>query len=279
MKEHFRAQILLGVLALLALLISFSAATFAWFTFSGDTNVEPLEGGIGYGDGDLLIAADPEGPFSEQCQLGAIGETTLLRPLSTDDLTAFYVATEHNRSGISVRFAREETFRDCAVCGTVYLRSERNDNAVYFDPARLDFGSDKQALAALRLGLVITTRTNTYTYIFRLDDMGDTEDAAQQQTIASPGSVIGSVEADGSPVFVPDPALNISDYRAVGTEDPDTMTPGTHMLCRLSADEVAQADYYLYLEGCDKNCINPVQGRHLALSLGFAGFVVGEAAD
>ena len=134
-------------------------------------------------------------------------------------------------------------------------------------------------LASLRLGLVITTRTNTYTYIFRLDDMGNTENAAERQTIAQPGSVVGSVGSDGSPGFVPDPALDISDYRAVGTEDPDAMTPGTRMLCRLSADEVARVDYYLYLEGCDKNCINPVQGRRLALSLGFAGFVVEEATE
>ena len=273
MEKQYKHQLFFGVLTLLLLLISFSGATYAWFTFSGDTNVEPLEGGIGYGDGDLLIALSPDGPFSDHCELNALGENTLLRPLSTADLNTFYAAREHDRSGISIRFSREEDISDSAVRGTVYLKSERNANALYLDPNRLDFGSDAQALASLRLGLVITARSGVYTYIFRLDDMGIADDVQARQTIAQPGCVVGSVDADGAPGFVPDPGLALSDFFAAGTEDPDTMSPGRKLLCILSADEVARVDYFLYLEGCDENCFNPVQGRLLALSLGFAGFV------
>lgn len=274
MEKHYRMQIFLGVVTLLILLLSFTYATYAWFSYTGDTNVEPLEGGIGYGEGDLLIADSPDGPFSDQCALNAIGEGTMLRPLSTADLLTFYTAAEQDLTGISTRFVRQENVAASAVSGSVYLKSEHSANAVYFDRNLLDFGSDGQALAAMRLGLVITTQNTVNTYIFRLDDMGGAANAEARQTIEQPGSVVASVSDGGTPEFAGDPAANISDYCAVGTENQDTMTAGNQMLCTLSPDEVARVDYYLYLEGCDENCINSVQGRQIALALGFAGILI-----
>ena len=39
----------------------------------------------------------------------------------------------------------------------------------------------------------------------------------------------------------------------------------------LNADEVAAVEYWLYLEGCDDHCSNPVQSRDVTLVLGFEG--------
>ena len=271
MEKSYRAQIFFGVVALLAVLIAFSSATYAWFTFSSDTNVEPLEGGIGSGDGNLLIANAPDGPFADSCELSAFGDDVLLRPLSTADLNTFYTAREQNRSGISIRFARDENFAASAVCGTLYLKSEGADSTVYFDRNALDFGSDNQALASMRLGLVFTTQNATRSHIFKLDSMGDTANAEARRTIEQPGAVVAAVDAAGKPGFAGDPAVDISGYCAKGTDDPEYSIPGDDMLCTLSADEVARVDYYLYLEGCDDNCINVVQGRMIALALGFTG--------
>ena len=277
MKKQYRMQIFFGVVTLLLLLLAFTSATYAWFTFSNDTNVEPLEGGIGYGEGDLTIANDPAGPFSEYCELNAIESGTLLRPLSTADLNSFFTAIEHNRSGISIRFAKEDKVDTSAVCGSVYLKSEQSDCDVYFDSNTLDFGSDGQALASMRLGLVITTQKEVFTHIFRLDDMGGTANAEANWTIEQHGAVLSSVGSDGRPYFVNDPAEDLSGYFAAAADDPDAMSPGEHILCRLSAGEAAKVDFYLYLEGCDENCINVVQGKQLALALGFVGFA--SAAD
>ena len=271
MEKSYRTQIFFGVITLLAVMITFSSATYAWFTFSSDTNVEPLEGGIGYGEGNLLIANTPDGPFSDSCELSAFEDDTLLRPLSTADLSAFYAAREQNRSGISIGFARDENFAASAVCGTVYLKSEGADSTVYFDRNALDFGSDGQALASMRLGLVITTQNATRSHIFKLDSMGDTVNAEARRTIEQPGAVVAAVDAAGKPDFVSDPAVDISGYCAKRTDDPEYSIPGDDMLCTLSADEVARVDYYLYLEGCDDNCINVVQDRMIALALGFTG--------
>ena len=271
MEKHYRTQTFFGVITLIAVLIAFSSATYAWFTFSTDTNVEPLEGGIGYGDGNLLIASAPDGPFSESCELNALGADVLLQPLSTADLAAFYVAVEQNRSGISTRFAPSSDPATAAVFGSVYLKSEQTGSVVYFDPTALDFGSDNQALAALRLGLVIHSAAATRTHIFKLDSMGNTANAETRRTIEQPGCVIASADDTGKPAFVSDPAADISRCCARATDDPDEFNPGEQLLCTLGADEVARVDYFLYLEGCDENCINAVQGRTLALALGFTG--------
>lgn len=271
MGKSYRMQIIFGVVTLLAVIVAFSSATFAWFTFSSDTNVEPLEGGIGYGEGNLLIANTPDGPFSDRCELSAFGEDVLLQPLSTADLSTFYTAREQNRDGISIGFAREDAFAASAVCGTLYLKSERGGCTVYFDRNALDFGSDDQALASMRLGLVMTTRNERRVHIFKLDSMGNTANVQERRTIEQPGAVVAAVDDAGKPVFVSDPAADLSRYCAGATDDPENARPGDSALCTLAADEVARVDYVLYLEGCDDNCINAVQGRMIALALGFTG--------
>ncbi|MGM9613173.1 MAG: hypothetical protein ACI3XZ_06660 [Butyricicoccus sp.] len=271
MGKSYRMQIIFGVVTLLAAIIAVSSATYAWFTFSSDTNVEPLEGGIGYGEGNLLIANTPDGPFSDSCALSAFGADVLLQPLSTADLSTFYAARGQNRDGISIGFAQDENFAASAVCGTLYLKSELADSAVYFDRNALDFGSDNQALASMRLGLVITAQNKRYVHIFSLDSMGNTANAEERRTIEQPGAVVAAVDAAGKPDFVSDPAADIFGYCAKATDDPEYARPGDSVLCTLSADEVARVDYYLYLEGCDDNCINAVQGRMIALALGFTG--------
>ena len=47
--------------------------------------------------------------------------------------------------------------------------------------------------------------------------------------------------------------------------------PGASMLMSLQADEVASVEYWLYLEGCDEQCINEVQKIDSEVRLAFAG--------
>ena len=59
-----------GVAALYALLaaVLLAGSTFAWFTFRAYTNVTPLAGTIGTGEGDLLISARRDrGDFRALC--------------------------------------------------------------------------------------------------------------------------------------------------------------------------------------------------------------------
>lgn len=45
----------------------------------------------------------------------------------------------------------------------------------------------------------------------------------------------------------------------------------------LNADEVASVEYWLYLEGCDEQCSNPVQNRDSEIQLAFAGVDLDES--
>ena len=51
---------------------------------------------------------------------------------------------------------------------------------------------------------------------------------------------------------------------------------GAKRLASLQADEIAMVEYWLYLEGCDEQCINQVQNRPSGLRLAFAGVDAGE---
>ena len=46
---------------------------------------------------------------------------------------------------------------------------------------------------------------------------------------------------------------------------------GKQLLVSLEKDEVASVEYWLYLEGCDEQCTNPVQNKNSEIQLAFAG--------
>ena len=58
----------------------------------------------------------------------------------------------------------------------------------------------------------------------------------------------------------------------------DYLPEGENSLCTLKKDEIAMAEYWVYLEGCDTECYNPVQSRNLTLQLSFTGDPVEEKA-
>ncbi len=267
---RLKHTVIFAVIIVVIALAALTAATYAWFSFVPYTNVTPMNGSVGGGDGSLLISNRPDGEFDVTCELVLESSASTLQPLSTADLRQFYSATAQTPSGISVRFADASgRVNDATLHGTVYLRSLDASHDVYFDRPGLDFGADTQALAAMRLGLRITTIAGTHTYIFALDDMGATANAAGQLTVASANSVVASVDQSGVAAFVPDPSVMLSRYWA--EREDDQVIAGHEPLCRLATNETASVEYWLYLEGCDINCINEVQSRDLALQLAFSG--------
>ena len=267
--KSLRTTAFLSVMAALIALSVLSAATFAWFTFSNDTNVTPISGTITRGDGSLLISDNPNGPFDVTCVLPFESMGNDLYPVSTFDLNSFYAAAAQTDEIVTAYRDATGDVNRLTMHGRVWLKAEIEACDVYFWPANLSFGNDIQALAAMRLGLRFTTAQGTHTYIFRLDEFGNTHDADAKRTTALTGVVVTGVGEGGAPAYVPDPAVTTAAYRAEVTGD--DVIPGVTPLCHLEADEVGSVEYWLYLEGCDENCIRVVQGRDAALQLGFAG--------
>ena len=272
--KGLKTSLMLSILCLLVAVIALGAVTYAWFTFDPYTNVTPMEGKISGGEANLLISDKPTTGFAKSCVLVPEHMASALSPISTENLTDFFVST-YQEEGISKRFSQVSKDggwkpEKYLIHGTVYLKSAGGGANVYFDKPPLDVGSDAQWLAAGRLGLKITGATaGSGTYIFSLDDLGSTSGAESRATIAPPAGqanqalVIRSVNAAGEPAFADDPAtgLNGCIHGAAGAK----------ALMTLKAEEVATVEYWLYLEGCDPNCYNPVQSKDIALQLGFAG--------
>ena len=252
-------------LAVLALVLS--VATFAWFSGSRFTNVTPTAHTVSENGYDLLISASEQGPFAEQCQLGSVDKT--LYPVSTADLSDFWRATFQNAAGITTDYANcTSDLGEYALTGTFYLKGSSLPLAVYLYPGQMSISADSQLLAAARVGFIIQSSAGTQSYMFQCDDLGATSGAAQQRTTAQSDVV---VSGQGSWSYVADPAQSISAYSMDGSGNTPTARSGAAPLFTLGADEVASMRYFVYMEGCDANCIGEAQSKNISLQFAFAG--------
>ena len=252
---------------LAVLVLVLSAATFAWFSNSRFTNVTPAAHTVSEDGYDLLISASEQGPFSERCQLASADKT--LYPVSTSDLSDFWRATFQNAAGITTDYANcTSELGEYALTGTFYLKGSSLPLAVYLYPSQMSVSADSQLLAAARVGFIIQSSAGTQSYIFRYDDLGDTSGAAQQRTTAQSDVV---VSGQGSWSYVADPAQSVSAYSMDGSGDTPTARSGATPLFTLGADEVASVRYFVYMEGCDANCIGEAQSQAISLQFAFAG--------
>ena len=266
-KRGLKISLLLTALSLLALCVALTAATYAWFTFDPYTNVTPMEGRISEGDTNLLISEGKTGPFDKQCALNPAHLAKTLFPVSTPDLDKFYTSRAQNAKGISTHFKDvTEKPGEYLIHGTVYLKCMGAGCGVYFNKPPLDLGTENQVLAAGRLGLKITGKDGkAIKYIFSLDALGNTQKADAFRTVETDKkkAVIGKLDASGNPEYSDDPAVSINGY-ILGEANAEK-------LCALSVDEIAEVEYWLYLEGCDDECCNAVQSTKITLALGFVG--------
>ena len=269
-KARLRISAALALFFAAAALIALIGSTYAWFSFRSYTNVTPISGTLSNGEGNLLISNRADGAFAESCELLLSDASAELLPVSTADLESFYRVAAQDRSGIATLYApADDRAKSNTLNGTLYLRGEASGGDIYFWLPTTDCGNDGSALAAMRLGLKITASEGTETHIFSLDAMGDTSGAETRRTVPESGTVAAGVTDDGEPVYIGDPSVSIADAAAGGTEE--ELLPGSVRLCAIAAGETARVDFWLYLEGCDDNCINSVQGRDIALRFGFAG--------
>lgn len=269
-SKSLSRSVLPALLLILISLVALIGSTYAWFSFHASTNITWFSGVVSSGEGSLLIALNPSDEFSAYCELGLNDPDAELLPVTTADLEHFYTVRMQDRDGIAVSYAEaNERAQAHSLNGTVYLKAEDIGFSVYLWLPSINCGADEQALAAMRLGLRLETLAGTHTYIFRLDELGSTDGVSAQRTVANDNTVVSRISSAGEAEYASDPSKNLSDFAAQGTAD--NVLPGRNSICTLAADEIARVDYFLYLEGCDENCINSVQGSDIALQLGFAG--------
>lgn len=269
-RMHLKATILFACIWVLIALIAIGGVTFAWFTFSPDTKVEPLGSTVSSGETALFISNRPDDGFDVYCEMPPKGEGDL-EPISTVDLNRFYSASGQDRDGITVS-CRDVTDKlpQMAITGTLYLKSLKDDCQIYLYRPNMRIDTDGQTLAALRLGLRFTTQSGVVNHIFALNNMGNTSGAESRLTIPTPGTVMSGAGENGAVSYAADPCKELAMYLATENGAYD-VTPGAESLCTIQANEVVTVEYWLYLEGCDVNCFNPVQNKDVNFQLSFAG--------
>ncbi len=261
-RRRFAAAIWLALLA-----VALTAATFAWFSSSRYTNVTPTAHTVSDSGSDLLIGLSEAGPFDTSCALNVTDKT--LYPVSTADLSSFWRATFQNAAGITTDYAScTSSIDDYALTGTVYLQGGAQPLAVYLFESGMSVSSDPQLLATLRLGLVFEGSSGSQSYIFICDDLGNTSGAAYTRTTSQEGVV---VSGSGSWSYVADPAVSMGSRTMEGSESAPTVASGAQSLYTLAANEVVRVRYFVYMEGCDGNCITQAQSKDVTLQLAFAG--------
>ena len=251
---------------MIVLALSLSAATYAWFSSSRFTNVTPTAHTVSDSSSDLLISLSANGPWDKECALDAADKT--LYPVSTADLSSFWGATFQNPSGINTDYANYGSSASNYVLeGTFYLQCGGSSLNLFLLPEQMSVSSDPQLLAALRVGMIIESSSGSSTYIFTCDDLGSTAGAASRRTTAQSGVV---VSGSGSWSYVADPAVSMSSYAADASgDDAVSARSGATPLVTLSSNEVATVRYFVYMEGCDENCIDEAQSRNLQLKFAF----------
>lgn len=255
-----------AALWLVLLVAALSAATFAWFSSSRYTNVTPAAHTVSDSGYDLTIGLSASGPFDSECTLTQSDK--VLYPISSADLVNFWRGTFQNAAGITTEYANcTANVSDYALTGSLYLKGSSVPLAVYLYQSEMNVTSDPQLLAALRIGFIIESSSGTQTYIFACDDLGSTAGATVQRTTAEDNVVVGG---SSSWSYAADPVLSIGGYTMDGSGDAPTARASAQPLCTLAADEVAHVSYFVYMEGCDGNCINEAQSRDISLQFAFA---------
>ena len=258
-------RILGPALWIVVLALTLVWSTYAWFSASPYTNVTPTAYTVSDTGSDLLISASASGPFDRECALAETDRT--LYPVSTADLSTFWGTAFQNAAGIATDYADvTPQAADRMLAGSVYLQAGGAALNVYLLPESMSVSNDPQLLASLRLGLRVDSSAGPAVRIFKLDELGDTSGATSRQTAAAADSV---VQGGG---LVADPAIGLSAFAADAVGDESAAArAGVEPLFTLTAGETAEVRYFVYMEGCDENCIDQAQGRDISLRLAFAG--------
>ncbi|MDO4475297.1 MAG: hypothetical protein Q4B59_00740 [Lachnospiraceae bacterium] len=262
-----------ALLWIVILLMALTAATYAWFSGGSVVNVKPMSAAISDKGVDLMISTNRDGNFAETCELVIDGNNAALYPVSTEKTDRFYTGISQNRNGLTILYKDvTEEISKYTIHGRVYLKALNDDCEVYMDGSHTSFGASVQSLAAMRLALKITIDGNTELKILRLDELENTSGAQSKRTVAGENVVVSAIDQIGNATYVNDPCTDIRDFYAQEPEkEDDDPLPGKEKIGFLKQDHIAEIEFWLYLEGCDDQCIDPVQEQEVALQLGFAG--------
>ncbi|MBO4750789.1 MAG: hypothetical protein J5546_10770 [Lachnospiraceae bacterium] len=267
----------------LAALLTFSAATYAWFSTNSVVNTTRASGKTNTDQVDLQISANGEGNFqaAKEAPLVQINATKLLMPISTADLRTFVVNT-NTVDDMAVSF-NKVTSEKYYYHGRVYLKAASTGHAegaklaLYLDGTE-GIGANVYTTAkgtiarAARLGM---TFDGANAKIMRLTE--ESNPSGQQVLNTKVGGVAVQagqvINGSADPMqIVADPSAPISTF-AIGADGVTGMESKTPLLM-MELNHIYAVDIYFYLEGCDPDCSDVAKLDSIDMHLAFYGVLV-----
>lgn len=288
MKESklLRRSQIVAALAVLAALLSMTAATFAWYIYNTAAHTTEVKMSAGSSI-SLQIANTEEGPYSSVTQMAEFHGSLL--PVSTDRITGgFQKCTGFERKWESGTYRSVAKYFAPTVDEvdyyktSLYLRTNSEGLNIYLSNIGFEDASQLSPIStSMRLGLVVGENEFVFEINPALNPAVDPEltetpeDNGAKERLG--GYVLRHDKTDGTTVaFSPLTSENLCQYNsATGAV---TVTEKSTVLGSISGDgnggygTPMKVDVYLWLEGCDRDCTVNLAGQTMQLlALNFAG--------
>lgn len=270
--------------------MALTAATYAWFTSNREVETEQVTSRTGSSEVELQLsrAADKWDdqntsviPLKGSEDL-PLPEEIVLMPVSTSDLKTF-IFNSATQDGFAEKFEKAAD-ENLYYHDTFYLRAKSDDSlsddavmALYLDTVKdvpIVGPEGGEILIAARLGLKFS----------REDAKGNvTDETSVIMTLSEVNEGTGNTRPGGVPLESGKVlTYDAKDEKVVPAEDPavpltDVQIPldggaARRPLTELTPNVVYTVDVYLYLEGCDPDCLsNKVGMKDATLNLAFFG--------
>lgn len=285
--EERRRNLKLGwftVVTMIIALMVLSIATYAWFQMNKlvDTSVASARSGSENITLELSSTGGAGFKAEEKARIVQVNSADRLElmPVSTADLSTF-VTNRHTDGGIAKTFSIVDN-EDYLYHGRVYLRARAGKEfadtrmSIYLDQTsasggRLFDASSEEFVNASRLGLTVGGGPG------RIFSLSESESSADKRALNTSlnGVIVGGNQvldaSSGSIRAVKDPSVLIDNVCIKESGDGYSM-PGQEV-CTIELNRIYQVDVYLYLEGCDPDCTNPVSYDTSKLHLAFFGML------
>ena len=275
--RRFAAAALICLIALLAAV----SATYAWYVYQTGRHTTTAHLAAGAGT-NLQISNEANGVFSSATMLQQY--TGQLVPVSTNSIlggfqrvTEFEDNTTGSGASLVASVFDKSLEQDCYKA-ELFLRTSGGDTDIYIsDIGFVDNEPENPISSAMRVGFVVHGQTSEKEYIFELSDAKNPQ-AEYNTKNGQQGHVLDSSKTDGTTVeFDPYTKKNYCEYSSA--DNTVTTTDDSLMLCTVpgtdkpgEAGEAVQIDVYLWLEGCDEDCVGNLAGKTLSdVSISFAG--------
>lgn len=281
-KLRQRIRIWSVLVTMLLLLVSLTAATYAWFSSNRVVNTDKVRTRSSSEKLELQVSRAGGSSFqgAEEAPITQVNRTELTRlmPVSTADLQTF-VYNQNTTDGDASGF---QTVQDESYYyhGRVYLRAlgegqpEGSRMALYLDQGQESGGALASAdsgllLNAARLGLVPEDGTPV---IFYLSDRQNSGSDRVSNTVLNghrlaEGKVLNGT--GGTIREANDPAVPLSGYTI--EKNGQNITLPKQPLAYLEWNRIYSMDIYFYLEGCDPDCSDAVSFDGADIHLAFYG--------